>query len=158
CQACDAVAADQCVGGICQCGTGPACAAGLECVSGTCRCTATSCSAGCCDFSSSATGVCSLAGPGDPNACGTGGATCRSCGGGTCSGGVCSGCNPPLCSSGCCAGATCTTEADTACGAPGLACVDCTASTQTNRCDTGPGRCVCGSTGGPCAAGLACVG
>jgi hypothetical protein len=70
-----------------KCGAGGAacasCANGVcDTTNGTCHCDANTCLNGCCN--GGLTGTCSAYGSQNNGACGSGGATCGSCGGGTC--------------------------------------------------------------------------
>ena len=119
-------------GGTGTCGD---CADGLACNDqGRCVCTPQSCAAGCCDGE----GNCR---PGDTNqACGTGGATCESCGAGqTCQNQHCAACEPD------CAGKTCGPDG---CGG------SCGSCAEGQRCQNG--QCVCDAESCPdgcCASG-----
>jgi hypothetical protein len=92
CLVCDGSRADRCANGACQCGSAPACAAGLQCIQGTCtsmcgggplcaagqRCVNGACV---CDASSCPTGCCDGTTCRAPSmtACGTAGARCLPC-------------------------------------------------------------------------------
>ncbi len=165
CASCDPSLASRCFNGICQCGSGPACAADLgsdNCVNGECKCGAIRCQAGercersqCkCTPASCPNGCCSESGclPGtDSLACGAAGLACEVCSAGqNCVRGVCSDC--PVCP-GCCSGATCLPQTVTTCGINRAACVWCD-PVRADQCTFG--RCRCGD-GGSCAPGLHCV-
>ncbi len=166
CASCDLNLASRCFNGVCQCGSGPACAADLgsdSCINGECKCGAIKCQPGercergqCkCTPASCPNGCCSESGclPGTDNlACGAAGLSCEACGAGqTCVRGVCSDC-PTVCP-GCCSGATCLPQTIATCGVNRAACVWCD-PVQADHCSFG--RCRCGD-GGSCPPGLHCV-
>lgn len=146
CGTCDPLTADACTSGACTCGSGAACDAGQRCEGGVCICDGISCD-GCCNGDTCETGDSSTA-------CGAGGATCESCGGAACSGGVCASCNATTCPDGCCSGATCSTASAATCGLSGAACVACNPMVA-DQCVGG--TCACGA-GPACGPGQRCDG
>lgn len=129
--ACDPRSSDGCVGGVCQCGSGPACPGLRACVGGGCACP-------------SATAEC-----GAEDCCGPG----QSCSAGKCF--ACGGLDQACCGDACGPNLVCARGMCVPCGALGLPC--CAGS----HCAAGycsAGTCLaCGRTGEPCCAGGACL-
>jgi hypothetical protein len=143
-----------------SCGAGGAtcatCGTNLACdkLNGQCVCNASSCPLGCCNGN-----TCVLYASQGTGECGTGGATCTTCGiGDTCSSGQCT-CGGGGTCAGCCNGSTCealTSESSTSCGSGGAACEACPGG---DTCNTSNGQCVCNASSCPngCCSGTTCI-
>jgi hypothetical protein len=147
------------------------CPRGQDCISGTCQqaqpCGPMTCASGCCGF-----GRCLPQSQQQNFACGTGGAMCQQCPGGTrCQAGVCQGggmgdggtpgsCDAVSCPTGCCAFGRCiqsTQQQNFACGTGGAMCQQCQGGTSCRAGVCLPNVLPDGGTLPPLPTGSACT-
>jgi hypothetical protein len=148
------------------------CPNGQTCVNGTCAqpppCNSMTCASGCCVSIPGTPGeTCLQVDRQNQLACGTGGAMCRNCMGGSCTNGTCSApvmCNAQTCPTGCCFQNQCVTQqSNLACGTAAAMCQQCMRGTvcQAGACvpntptDGGapvglPAGSACTNNGPPC--------
>jgi hypothetical protein len=147
CQVCLAHSANQCSGGTCECGSGPACLPGQWCIDDgggayACVCNADSCATGCC--TAFLGGACHIGT--EDEFCGENAGSCTNCGPGN----MCDS-DTRTC--------TCQTSGEDVC----TGCCDTAGSGLCEHCESGTSDqciasgCSCGG-GGPCGGGACCFG